>query len=134
MFEPPVNCAAFNAQRAARVLTQRYDAALAPAGITSTQFTLLSHVAPGTLTVSEIAERVGLDGSTATRNLRLLCDCGLIAMEPGTDRRVRVARLSAAGRARLRKALPLWRDVQSRTVERLGADRFAQILRELQEL
>ncbi|GAC1419395.1 MAG: oxidation-sensing regulator MosR [Candidatus Velthaea sp.] len=134
MFVPPVNCAAFNVQRAARVLTQRYDAALAPAGITSTQYTLLSHISAGVLSVNEIAARVGLDGSTATRNLRLLAESGLIVMEFGSDRRRRVARLSSSGRATLRRALPLWRTVQQQTVKRIGTERFRRLLRELQEL
>ena len=83
-------CACFAVRRAARVITQHYDRALRPSGLRATQFTLLTMLGVGgPLPLSRVADRLGMERTTLTRNLKALIDAGLIGVEHGDDRRVR---------------------------------------------
>ena len=109
------DCLCLNAQRAARTLARRYDAALRPAGLTSGQFAILGALNrddPAPLT--ELADQLGLERTTLTRNLLLLDRAGLVRSEAGAgDRRVRAVSLTGAGRDRLTAAVPLWQAAQA---------------------
>ena len=123
----PSDCTCGRLRRAARRMTQLYDAALAPAGLTIAQFGLLAHVKAATrsgagIALGELAERMSMDPTTLTRNLRPLETRRLLRSAPGAhDRRLRVIEISAAGRAALRRALPLWREAQAQVENQLGA-------------
>ena len=117
----PANCLCFNLRRAARALTQLYDAALKPAQITAPQFTLLTAVArQGPVSLSDLAAALGMDRTTLTRNLTPLQRDGLVASAEGDDRRVRLLALTAMGRARLEQAEPLWNAVQAKVAGAFG--------------
>src|SRR6201991_1716847 len=51
----------------------------------------------GGVDVRELRARLDLDSGYASRLLRALEAAGLVTLTPGADRRVRVARLTAAG-------------------------------------
>src|SRR6476659_8600571 len=83
-------CACFHLRRATRALTQLYDDALRPAGVRTTQFTLLNAIRiAGPATVRRLATTVVMDRTTLTRDLRPLERQGLVLIEPGEDRRER---------------------------------------------
>lgn len=106
---------------ASRRLTAVYDAALAPAGVTVAQFSLLRRLdreRPPSLT--EIARAAELDRSTVGRNVRVLVRQGLAEFAGGTDQREASVRLTEAGRTALARCLPLWDDVQRRVGDALG--------------
>ncbi len=125
-------CACFNLRKAARAVTQAYDAALEPSGLRATQFSLLAAVAAlGAPSVGGLAEAMVMDRTTMTRNLRPLERQALIALTAGADRRVRHVELTAEGRRRLDDALPLWRSAQLRLVEGLGPGRWDRLLGDL---
>ena len=127
-----VRCACFNLRKAARAVTQAYDAALEPSGLRATQFSLLVAVASlGAPTVGGLAEAMVMDRTTMTRNLRPLERARLIALTAGEDRRVRHVALTAEGRRRLDDALPMWRRAQLRLVEGLGPGRWDRLLGDL---
>ena len=64
-------CACANLRRATRLVTQSYDAALRPVGLRVTQFTILAVLAKrGQMRQSKLADILGMDGTTLTRNLR----------------------------------------------------------------
>jgi DNA-binding MarR family transcriptional regulator len=131
----PANCLCFNLRKAARTLTQSYDAALKPAGITAPQFMLLTALerqAP--VSLSDLAGALGMDRTTLTRNLKPLQRDGLVASAAGDDRRVRLLTLTAAGRARLRDAEPLWRAVQSKVTDTFGHGPADTLLAELNRI
>ena len=131
----PANCMCFNLRKAARSLTQTYDAALRPAGITGPQFTLLSAVMrQGPVSLSDLAAGLGMDRTTLTRNLKPLQRDGLVASAEGDDRRVRLLTLTAAGRVRLSEAEPLWRDIQSRVTGTFGHGPADILLAELNRI
>ena len=125
-------CACFNLRKAARAVTQLYDAALEPAGLRATQFSLLAAAAAlGSPTVGELARAMVMDRTTLTRNLRPLERQALIALSPGADRRTRHVTLTPEGRQRLDDALPLWRRAQLGIVEGLGPARWDRLLGDL---
>jgi len=132
-FNEPINCGCFNVRRAARKLTQVYDRHLKPSGLQATQFTLLamladSQVHDGVL-MTELAARMGMDRTTLTRNLAVAERPGWIEINQGVDRRQRRIKLAAAGRERLRKAMPLWRNAQDELEQALGAASLNSLLK-----
>lgn len=122
-------CACANLRQAARVVSQIYDAALAPSGLKCTQFTLLvtAHLA-GEETINGLAERMVMDRTTLSRNLKPLVRDGLLEAVPGSDSRTRPIRISAEGKRALAEAYPLWKTAQDAVMGALGEDRFEALL------
>jgi DNA-binding MarR family transcriptional regulator len=115
----PCMCASF--RRAARSLTQLYDAALRPAGLRATQFTMLQALSmAGEVTQGELARILAADSTTLTRTLLILRRHGWVAKRSGKDRRERRLRLTPAGAAQLRRALPRWQRAQAQLRDALG--------------
>lgn len=111
----PVDCYCTQSRRAANLLTDIYDAALAPSGLRVTQFSLLRAVGRvKTPTLGALAEATGLDRSTLGRNLRRLETDGFIRLEPGKDARTRVVSLTERAMEAMTRAEPLWRQTQDR--------------------
>jgi DNA-binding MarR family transcriptional regulator len=127
-----VDCACFNVRKAARAITRFYDAVLEPSGLLGTQFSLLTvaHVS-GELPITETADRLGVERTTLTRNLRVLETRGFIAVGPGKDGRTKSIQLTDAGRDALMKALPYWKKAQQTVVHDLGHVRFKTLMKEL---
>ncbi len=120
------DCLCFRARRAARAITRAYDTALRPIGLQATQVTLMNVIAlgpEGAQPMGRLSDILGLDLSTLTRNLRALEKAGLVQIgRSDRDRRVRVARLTEAGKTRLAGALPLWKQAHGRIVAALGEE------------
>jgi DNA-binding MarR family transcriptional regulator len=128
-------CACEGSRRTARALTQLYDDALAPSGVRATQVPILAALAVvGPAPLTPLAERLGMDRTTLTRNLRGLRDGGLVAIEPGEDRRTRFVALTDAGAGALGRALELWERAQADVAQRFGAERLEHALGELSAL
>lgn len=95
---------------------------MAPSGLRVTQFSLLRTLErAGRTSISELAERLALDRTTLTRNLRPLDRQGLLRMTSGDDRRMRSVELTRAGARAIRTALPLWERAQQQVSDRVGA-------------
>jgi DNA-binding MarR family transcriptional regulator len=108
-------CLCLHAQRAARALARRFDTALTPIGITSGQFSLLMSLnRPEPPSLGSVAALLAMDRTTLTANLKPLERRGLVAtaIDP-RDKRVRLLRLTPAGRAVLVEAAPIWRHVHA---------------------
>lgn len=119
-------------RRASRYITAIYDQALAPANLRITQFSVLYQLAKaGPISIGELADKMAMDRTTLSSNLKPLEREGLVEVLPGMDRRAKVAHLTALGVAKFECALPLWREVQSKFEERYGADRAAHLREEL---
>jgi len=131
----PVNCLCVNLRRAARSLTRSYDAALAPCGLTTGQFsTLLALKQMGPSPVSAIAKVMDVERSALTRNLTVMAKNGLIERIEGADRREKIVSLSALGQQRLEEGQPLWKQAQKGAVAQLGDDASRQLLLSLSGL
>jgi DNA-binding MarR family transcriptional regulator len=133
-------CTCLRMRAAARQLTQLYDQALAPAGLTVNQFGLLAKLygatrgGSGGLAIGALAERLGMHPTTLNRDLKPLKAQGLVAdARAASDRRVRPVTITGKGSARLRKAIPLWRSAQWQLEQALGAE-ATRVLNSLTEL
>lgn len=125
-------CTCFNLRKAARAVTQLYDESLRPAGLRTTQFSLLMVIrAAGRISISELAEKAVMDRTTLKRNLDLLQREGLVRVQPGADARVREVTLTPAAQKKLLAALPYWGEAQTRITQRLGQGRSEQLLSNL---
>lgn len=126
-------CACAGLRKASRAVTQLFDAALAPCGLRATQFTVLNAVALSEgVSMSRLAERLVMDRTTLTRNLRPLEKEGLIRIERGADQRERLIRLTRRGRTTFERALPHWIEAQKTIVDGFGIRRWRALLGELE--
>jgi DNA-binding MarR family transcriptional regulator len=75
-----------------------------------------------------LGEMLAMDSTTLTRTLAIMDRRGWISERPGRDRRERLLRLSSAGEAQLKRALPAWEKVQSRLQKRLGEAAWRKLL------
>lgn len=123
------NCLCFNLRKAARAITQTYDAALAPMGLKATQFTVLQVTAAiSGAPMSRLARHLGMDRTTLTRNLQPLEKKELIRVTSGKDRRERVVHVTELGQDVLSTALPLWKGAQTKLYSALGPVGFGSLL------
>ena len=112
-------CACANLRKAARAVTQLYDAALAPSGLKATQFTLLvTSRLSGEATINGLAERMAMDRTTLSRNLKPLVRDGLLEVSPGGDGRTRLVRISLEGTRCGRWPRRRWLDPWERSATR----------------
>lgn len=120
---PYHRCLCLAGRRLARVLTQAFDHALEPSGLTITQFSLLSALAAAGeegMSPSRLAAAMDMDLSTVSRTLKPLTAAGLVRLVPGRDRRARMAVPTADGMTRLQAALPRWQEAQRHAEAALG--------------
>jgi DNA-binding MarR family transcriptional regulator len=114
-------CAAYQFRRTSRAVARLYDAAIAPSGIRSTQFAILTAIAKlQPVSMSRIGEILVIDAATMTRSLRLLQENGLIEIAPRGARRQRLLTLTLKAEKALAVAVPLWREAQARFLASLG--------------
>ena len=117
-----VACYCTQSRRLSRALTDIYDRALEPSGLTVAQFSLMRTVTRlDTPSIGTLAEATGLDRSTLGRNLKVLQKDGWIALEPGEDGRTRTVGLTKAGVLAIERAIPLWSEAQADIENRLPA-------------
>ncbi|WP_353954885.1 MarR family transcriptional regulator [uncultured Methylobacterium sp.] len=116
------SCYSFAAQKAARAIGRKYDAALRPTGLSNWQFTLLMMlVREEPPTISALAQHLATDRTTITANLKPLERRGLVTVQGDAgDRRVRRVVLSDEGRTLLTEAYPLWQQTQEAVARQLG--------------
>ncbi len=126
----PEDCLCFNLRRAARAATRAYDDALAPAALTSVQFSALAVLAKtGPLATSSFSKAMETERTTSTRNLALMEREGLVKRKAGADKRVRLIEITARGRRRFETAFPLWRAAQKSLATKLGEVNAASVLK-----
>ncbi|HTC23057.1 MAG TPA: MarR family winged helix-turn-helix transcriptional regulator [Gemmatimonadales bacterium] len=125
-------CVCFHLRKTARTITQAYDHALAPTGLRATQFTLLRVVSrTGGLPFAALADVLGMERTTLTRNLKVLERDKLVRTVPGADRRVRLVSLTPKGQRKLADAEPIWAAAHADITGRLGEDTWAELRRNL---
>ena len=131
----PASCMGMHVRRASRIVTQIYDAALRPVGLVVNQFTILVAIHLLEYTpITRLAQELFTDQTTLTRNLKLLEKRGLVAIEPGEDRRVKLVSLTSEGQTVLDRALPLWKQAQSDMMQQFGQQNSQTLLSLLSDL
>src|SRR5579884_2306187 len=104
------SCFCIKLRRASQAMTRFYDDAIAPSGLKITQFSILRTIQrSGLLSITRLAEEVGLDRTTMGRNLHVLVRDELVSLVTGEDRREQSASLTAKGEQAVALALPLWK-------------------------
>ena len=106
----PCTCAAL--RRLTRQVSTVYDHHLAPAGLKTSQYSLLMHLDADGVGLTTLARRTGTDRTTLTRNLAVLERAGWVAIGRADDARQRLIRLTEAGAAKRRATYPYWRQAQ----------------------
>ncbi|MEF2551608.1 MarR family transcriptional regulator [Aurantimonas sp. A2-1-M11] len=108
-------CLCLAAQRAARRLARRFDAALRPFGLTNGQFSLMVALnQPEPPPIGRLAPFLGMDPSTLTAAVKPLARRGLLTIEPDPeDRRSRRLRITPQGVALMREAVEVWRETHA---------------------
>ena len=121
---------------ASRVVTRHYDSALAPVGLSTSSYSILSRTArEGPLPLGALAARLAMDRTTLSRELAPLVDAGLVEAEPDEhDRRKRIVVLTDEGAALVKEARPLWARAQKDLSRRFGAGRTDELMKELHAL
>ena len=114
-------CTCFRLRRTARRMTLIYDQYLAPSGLTLTQYSLLANlVRRDPPSVHDLAEVMGMDRTTVTRNLKPLLARGLLDLVRGEDRRSKLVAVTEDGQRTWDTARALWRAAQNDINRRLG--------------
>ena len=128
-------CVASTVSKATRIVGRIFEEEFRAVNISSPQFELLVSlkIAPGS-TAGEIAETLGADPSTVSRNTELLNKRGLICVAPGTDRRIRVYHLTDEGEATIQDCVPRWKAAQRRALKQIGRTSWETIRRDLARL
>jgi DNA-binding MarR family transcriptional regulator len=116
------NCLCLHVQRAARALARRFDEAFRPLGITHGQYSLLNSLnRPQPASMTSVATLLAMDRTTLTANLKVLERKGFVKIATGKeDKRSKLLSLTAAGRALLEKAAPIWKREHAALEQTLG--------------
>jgi DNA-binding MarR family transcriptional regulator len=122
-------CFCLEVQRASRAIGRRFDEAFRLLGLNNGQFSLLMALnRPTPPTMSSLAERLAMDRTTTTANLKPLERRGLVEIQRDEqDARVRRIVLTEAGRAVLAEAVDRWRAANDAVVVRLGGTDLAAL-------
>ena len=125
-------CTCGSLRKASRRVSQFYDTALAPIGIKSTQFSILSEVDRGSregpVTMCELATAMVMDRSTLGHNLKPLERDDLVVLKlSADDGRKRYVELTRKGRLMLRKSRHLWQHAEGRFEAIFGKEPAAEL-------
>ena len=130
-----LNCTHTAVRQASRQLTQVYDLAIAPAGLTSAQAMLVSRLdelggAPGGEgpSLQALAKRLSIQISALTHALRPLVRDGVVELHTDAkDGRIKRAVLTEKGMKQTRQMYDLWLEVNRRMDDVLGTGAGAEL-------
>jgi DNA-binding MarR family transcriptional regulator len=119
--DKPLGCTCFKLRKLTRAMSRLYDQHMAAVGLKTTQYSVLTNAARQALPVAELAELLGTERTTLTRNLKPLIEAQWITLEAGADSRQRIVTITEAGRAKVKEAYVAWRAAQDEIEHQLGA-------------
>jgi DNA-binding MarR family transcriptional regulator len=106
-----------------RVVGAIYDDALKPVGLRASQLALMwAIVAMEPVDMTSLGEVTLTDQTTLSRTVENLRRARLVSVRAGDDRRMKVLRLTAAGKARFGAAMPLWERAQREAARLMSLD------------
>ena len=115
------DCIAVRIRLLSRTISNIYDQAFRPLGVTIGQMNILVVAAKmGPMAPGDVARKLSMEKSTLSRNIERMRVQGWVNVEPGESGRTQLLSVSAKGRRLIVKALPLWRDAQAQTTSLLG--------------
>ena len=124
-----LDCLCLASRRASRAITRAFDRELRPHGIRGTQFSILTMLMGyGPTTIGDLAEALGIERTTLTRNLSVVEDRGWVKVGVGdTDGRSRVVTATPKGRRAVSAAMPAWRRAQAAAGVAIGPSGLAAL-------
>ena len=128
----PEFCYSLASRRGSRHLTRLYDRYLAPAGITSSQFSILGFLGqtPG-MTVVELADEMVMERTTMVRALEPLQRSGLVVKGSEPKGRAVAYFLTKIGIEKFNDACPLWEAAQREFEKEFGERQAASLRKQL---
>lgn len=117
-----LSCTCFKMRKLTRAVSRLYDQHMATVGLKTTQYSVLAHAARAAQPLAELAEDLGLERTTLTRNLKPLAEAGWIELVAGADSRQRIVTITASGRAKLKEAYVAWQGAEYAFEQLLGSD------------
>ncbi|MFP4329936.1 MAG: MarR family winged helix-turn-helix transcriptional regulator [Spirochaetaceae bacterium] len=130
------NCVAYNLAKAYKAVNRMYEEELREVNLTNSQFAILVTLARfGKMSSHRIAEQVGSDPSTISRNMDLLERRGLVSRHiDSKDRRVRVYAITADAEEVLQAGVQRWKRAQRKALRLLGRPFWRNSRRRLKRL
>jgi DNA-binding MarR family transcriptional regulator len=118
-------CTCIRVRQTSRTVSRLYDENLRRAGLQISQLSVLVAVArfgDGGAGMGKMAQALGMDRTTLTRNVLPLEKAGLVrlARDPA-DARAKIVLLTKPGQRAIEKAFPLWQKSEKRVRDLLGA-------------
>ena len=111
-----------------RVITNLYDNAFRPLGITTNQMSILvSMLRRGYSTPGEIGNFLQMEKSTLSRNLDRMRKSGWLEILQGENGRSQRLQMTPKGRKVVEQSLPLWRAAQKEAKQILGEHGAASV-------
>ena len=128
-------CTCGELRKAARAITLLYDNAFKSSGLLSTQFNVLQAIYNvHSMRISDLANKLGMDRTTLTRNLSVLERQGFIEISQGKDHRTRIVNATQKGRNAVAKTILLWNEIQRKVKQKMGEDPWRELMQSLGEL
>jgi len=125
----PSHCVSNNLHKTARAVSRIYAEEMRPAGLARSQFAILGNLDHnGPMAITELANRLYMERTTLTRNLKPLEQAGLVVrVVDAADARVKRVAITVAGRRKLKQARGLWRKAQARMLKRFGEQEWREL-------
>jgi DNA-binding MarR family transcriptional regulator len=128
-------CTCGELRKAARAITLLYDNAFKSSGLLSTQFNVLQAIYNiDSIRISDLANKLGMDRTTLTRNLSVLERQGFIEISQGKDHRTRIVTATQKGRSAVSKTILLWNEVQRKVKQEMGENSWRELMQNLGQL
>lgn len=120
-------CVALTLKKATRAVTRRFDELLASSGLRSTQTAiLLKLVVGGPLKLTDLANRLVMDKSTMSRNIRPLEELGLIKKQAVNGKRKHIF-ITPKGEKILEEVFPLWHKAQNEVLNSIKLQKWEEM-------
>ncbi len=122
-------CFCFSLKKAERLISRRYDEALAPFGLRNGQFSMLVCIS-GTnpINIQSIAHYLNMDRTTTTAALKPLEKRELIKINISEeDARLKLVSITSAGLSLLTQAIPAWQKIQDQIKAEISLDEFTKL-------
>ena len=118
-----------------RTITQLYDEALRPTGMTTSQMNILVVVAKyEEATPLQLGDWLHLEKSTLSRSVGRLQQTGWLSILKSGNGRTHTLKLTSEGYQALQEGLPLWESAQRKAETLLGKTGIQEIMRVAEEL
>ena len=117
------SCLCCYVRRTARAVSAFYDSFLEPGGLTVTQYAILVNIGRASEGIQRtaLAEKMGMERTTLTRNLLPLERQGLVKGKKGLDKRARMIAATPKGIRTLQGSYGRWVAAQTEFLDRFGA-------------